>query len=68
MKTLCLLVLALFALSTAAHAQSPREGKNPIDKAQDRADKAHSIEGYWQDAARRILFARSAPPAYVYGA
>jgi len=26
-----------------------------------------SIEGYWQDTERRILFSRDAPPAYVYG-
>ena len=26
-----------------------------------------TIEGFWQDAARRILFDRSAPPGYVYG-
>ncbi len=30
--------------------------------------QAQTIEGYWQDAARRILFDRSAPPSYVYGA
>jgi hypothetical protein len=26
-----------------------------------------TIEGYWQDTARRILFSRDAPPGYVYG-
>jgi hypothetical protein len=26
-----------------------------------------TIEGYWQDTARRILFSRDAPPSYVYG-
>src|SRR5580765_9103471 len=26
-----------------------------------------TIEGYWQDTARRILFASSAPPDYKYG-
>jgi hypothetical protein len=26
-----------------------------------------SIEGYWQDTERRILFSRDAPPGYVYG-
>ena len=36
----------------AAHAQSP-SGK--------------TIEGYWQDTARRILFSASAPPGYKYG-
>lgn len=26
-----------------------------------------TIEGYWQDTARRILFSRAAPPGYAYG-
>ena len=26
-----------------------------------------TIEGYWQDTARRILFSREAPPSYMYG-
>ena len=29
--------------------------------------QAQSLEGYWQDTARRILFDRTAPPGYVYG-
>jgi hypothetical protein len=28
---------------------------------------AQTIEGFWQDAARRILFDRAAPPSYAYG-
>ena len=28
---------------------------------------AQSIEGYWQDTARRILFAADAPPGFEYG-
>jgi hypothetical protein len=28
---------------------------------------AQSLEGFWQDIARRILFDRSAPPAYAFG-
>jgi hypothetical protein len=28
---------------------------------------APTIEGYWQDTERRILFSRDAPPGYVYG-
>ena len=28
---------------------------------------AQTIEGYWQDTARRILFSPEAPPGYVYG-
>jgi hypothetical protein len=26
-----------------------------------------TIEGYWQDTARRILFSRDTPPGYAYG-
>ena len=29
--------------------------------------QAQSIEGFWQDTERRILFAADAPPGYVYG-
>ena len=28
---------------------------------------AQSVEGFWQDTERRILFSRDAPPGYVYG-
>jgi hypothetical protein len=52
MKNLSSLFLAVLMLSTAAHAQTAVE---------------HTVEGFWQDAARRILFAREAPPSYVYG-
>jgi len=27
----------------------------------------NTVEGYWQDTERRILFSRDAPPGYVYG-
>jgi hypothetical protein len=40
------------ALGCSAHAQSTT-GK--------------TIEGYWQDTARRILFSRDAPAGYKYG-
>jgi hypothetical protein len=30
-------------------------------------ESAKTIEGFWQDSARRILFARNAPADYVYG-
>ncbi len=63
MKTLYLLMLAFLTFSTAAHAQAPGAGRDA-----DGARSAQSIEGYWQDKARRILFARNAPPAYAYGA
>ena len=28
---------------------------------------AQSIEGYWQDTERRILYSPDAPPGYIYG-
>jgi hypothetical protein len=31
------------------------------------AHAADTIEGYWQDTERRILFSPDAPPGYVYG-
>lgn len=27
-----------------------------------------TLEGFWQDTARRMLYSRSAPPSYAYGA
>ncbi len=57
MRNAILLLLTLAASSMAAFAQSQAVP----------ADKARSIEGYWQDSARRILFAREAPPGSVYG-
>lgn len=49
-----MLTLVLLALATSVHAQVAPGGTK-------------TIEGFWQDAARRILFARDAPPSYVYG-
>ena len=49
-----MVLLVLLALATAAAAQIAPGGSKTID-------------GFWQDAARRILFARDAPPSYVYG-
>jgi hypothetical protein len=45
-------ILLACLLGFSAHAQSTA-GK--------------TIEGYWQDTARRILFSSSAPPDYKYG-
>src|SRR5687768_1036455 len=45
-------ILLACVFSFPAHAQSTA-GK--------------TIEGYWQDTARRILFSADAPPSYVYG-
>lgn len=52
MKVSVLLCLALLSAGPAV-AQSPAGGK--------------TIEGFWQDTARRILFDRRAPSSYVYG-
>ncbi|HEV8261414.1 MAG TPA: hypothetical protein VGR01_06805 [Burkholderiales bacterium] len=51
MKRLILIVVGL--LTTVPAFAQARDGK--------------TIEGFWQDSARRILFARNAPPAYAYG-
>lgn len=51
MTKLAAILLACF-FGFSAHAQ-PAAGK--------------TIEGYWQDTARRILFSRDPPPSYVYG-
>ncbi len=59
MRTPRHLLLIVFALVGTAFAQSPSQMKQP--------NAGKSIEGYWQDTARRILFARGAPPGYVYG-
>jgi len=48
--------LAAALLATALAGPAP---------AQSTAGK--TIEGYWQDTARRILFSSSAPPGYEYG-
>ena len=59
MKTLPRLSFVLIALAGTAFAQSPSGMKSQ--------DGRNSIEGYWQDTARRILFSRDAPPGYAYG-
>ncbi len=55
MRKLFRLLVVLLALDGTAFAQMM---KQPDGK---------TIEGYWQDTARRILFARDAPSGYVYG-
>ena len=59
MKTPGRLLFVLLALAGAALAQSPSAPKQQ--------DGRKTIEGYWQDTARRILYARDAPPGYAYG-
>src|SRR4051812_22105552 len=40
---------------------------SPVE-AQRAADfRGSTLEGYWQDTARRILYSRTAPPSYSYG-
>jgi hypothetical protein len=50
-RSAALVLACLFAFST--HAQPPASQK--------------TIEGYWQDTERRILFSSNAPPGYKYG-
>ena len=49
------LLFALLALATTVHAQSSSEVKKPASEAQ---GGRKTIEGFWQDTARRILFSR----------
>lgn len=58
------LFLVLLALATTVQAQSLSDVKRPESKEQ---VGRKTIEGFWQDTARRILFARDAPASYVYG-
>ena len=60
MRALHCLPFVLFMLTGAALGQSPSPTKQLGD--------SKSIEGYWQDTARRILYPREAPPNYAYGA
>jgi hypothetical protein len=55
-------VLLAFATAAAFAQPTPEPGK-PVDRAQ----AGKTIEGFWQDSARRILFSRDAPSAYLYG-
>ena len=38
-----------------------------IGGVQAQAPAGKTIEGFWQDTERRILFSREAPPGYAYG-
>ncbi len=60
MRALHCLPLVLLTLTGAALGQSPSPTKQ--------LGSSKSIEGYWQDTARRILYSREAPPGYAYGA
>jgi len=59
MKQLCLLLLTPATLSASAQSQVAREA--------DSGNAVPTIEGYWQDVARRVLFMRGAPASSVYG-
>ena len=63
MKMLQILV-ALLILTATPHAEF---ALGADAKSSAMPDGQKTIEGYWQDTARRILFARDAPPAYAYG-
>ncbi|HVI71364.1 MAG TPA: hypothetical protein VM656_07750 [Pyrinomonadaceae bacterium] len=68
MKHICLwLLLTSCMLCTTVHAQTAPEARNPFNPETEKRDVARTIEGFWQDTARRILFARNAPPTYVFG-
>jgi hypothetical protein len=41
---------------------------NPVQAQRVPESQAITIEGFWQDTARRILYSRTAPPSYIYGA
>ena len=68
MRTLCLSLLTLFALSNAAHAQIPRAVENAAFVVPHGPGQARTIEGFWQDIAGRTLFKRDATPEDVMGA
>ena len=53
------LPVVFLALAGAAYAQAP----SPMKQLGD----SKTIEGYWQDASRRILYSRNAPQGYAYG-
>ena len=67
MRSPRLLLLASLAASITAHAQSMREAGYPAGEGAVQGVKASTIEGYWQDVARRVLFMRGAPSSAVYG-
>jgi len=59
MKHLCLLLLTLAALSACTPSKVAGDA--------DSGNAVATIEGYWQDVARRVLFTRDAPASSVYG-
>ena len=52
-RIVSLIVLLVIASAHAQHAAN---------------SAGDTLEGYWQDTARRVLYSRSAPTSYVYGA
>lgn len=59
MKHHCLLLLTLAILSACAQPK--------VARAADSGNAVPTIEGYWQDVSRRVLFMRGAPASSVYG-
>ena len=55
--------LISIALTTTVQAQTLSD----LAPASTEQAGQKTIEGYWQDTARRILFARDAPVSYEYG-
>lgn len=51
----CLIAVITCLLCGSAHAQHA-------------AAPGNTLEGFWQDTARRILYSSAAPPSYTYGA
>jgi hypothetical protein len=41
---------------------------SPVQAQRAPVPQGTTLEGFWQDTARRILYSRTAPPSYVYGA
>lgn len=65
MKTLLLLLVTACLLPFGGCVQNtpePRWTHDPLT-----AGAPRSIEGYWQDAERRVLFSRAAPASASYG-
>lgn len=65
MRNRHLLLNILVLLTLTACVQITRDDR--AGGSEDGVARSSTIEGYWQDAERRVLFARGAPPSSVYG-
>ena len=68
MKIAHALLFLTVALMAPSHAQVTSESDNRPVELREQQSTAGTIEGYWQDAARRVLFMRDAGASSVYGA